>query len=218
MEREPDQGGWDYWTSVIQSCGNNAKCLQEQRAKVSAAFFVEKEFQETGFFIFRLYKAALGRAPSYEEIKSDRPKLAGSRDLKAAKRTFVESWVKRPQFTRLYASNLTTEQFVEALLKNIQATSDVRLDDLRPRLIAEPGNDMGRTRIVQALAEDETFARHEYERAIIFMQYVAYLKREPDTKGLSFWTDVLAKQQSNNYYLMVKAFIDSKEYRSRFLR
>ena len=93
LEREPDQGGWDYWTSVIQSCGNNAKCLQEQRAKVSAAFFVEKEFQETGFFIFRLYKAALGRAPSYEEIKSDRPKLAGSRDLKAAKRTFVESWV-----------------------------------------------------------------------------------------------------------------------------
>ena len=77
---------------------------------------------------------------------------------------------------------------------------------------------MGRARIVQALAGDETFARHEYERAIIFMQYVAYLKREPDTKGLSFWTDVLAKQQSNNYYLMVKAFIDSKEYRSRFLR
>jgi len=43
LEREPDQAGWDYWTGVIESCGNNARCLSEQRAKVSAAFFVEKE-------------------------------------------------------------------------------------------------------------------------------------------------------------------------------
>ena len=202
---------------MIQSCGNNAKCLKDQRAKVSTAFFVEKEFQETGFFIFRLYKAALGRAPSYEEFKADRQKLVAGRDLKTVRRAFTESWIKQPQFTRLYPSKFTTPELVDALLKNIQATSTVALDDLRPRLIVEQNNDAGRARIVQELADDQQFVRKQYEPAIVYMQYFAYLKREPEPKGLSFWTEVISKQGANDYHLMVKAFIDSKEYRARFL-
>jgi hypothetical protein len=219
LEREPDSRGWDYWTKEIQSCGNASKCVAEQRVKISAAFFIEKEFQDTGFFVYRLYKATLGRAPSYQEFKADRAKLAGSPDLSAGKRAFTESWVKRSQFTRLYPSTLTAEQLVDMLLKSINETARVTLDDLKPRLIGEFKNGAGRARIVQNLAEDVTFSRNEYDEAFVSMQYFGYLHREPDPRGLRFWLDALARQgNQNNYYGMVRAFIDSAEYRARFVQ
>ena len=216
LEREPDQAGWDYWSGVIESCGNNTKCLTEQRAKVSAAFFVEKEFQQTGFFIFRLYKAALGRTPSYEEFKADRAKLVAGQNPDADRQAFVESWIKQSQFTRLYPATFTVPELVDGLLKNVLATSGISLDHLRTRLSAESNDDAGRARIIRQLADDAVFSRHEYERAIVFMQYVAYLKRDPEETGLRYWTDALTKQETKDYHVMVQAFIESKEYRSRF--
>jgi Domain of unknown function (DUF4214) len=218
LNREPDPGGWDYWTSEIQRCPNAAKCLAEQRAKVSAAFFVKKEFQLTAFFIYRVYKATLGRAPSYEEFKSERTKLIGSSNQEAARKTFVEAWVKRPQFTRLYPTKLTTEQLVDALLKSISVSSGVTLGYLKPKLVAEADNDAGRASIVQTLAEDDSFSRSERDRAIVVLQYFCYLKRDPDPRGLAFWTDVLSKQHADDYQQIVKTFIESKEYRARFVR
>ena len=44
LAREPDQGGWDYWTSQITQCGSNASCLSSQRIGVSQAFFDSSEF------------------------------------------------------------------------------------------------------------------------------------------------------------------------------
>lgn len=44
--REPDQGGWDYWTGQITQCGNDALCEDARRLAVSLAFFYTAEFQE----------------------------------------------------------------------------------------------------------------------------------------------------------------------------
>src|SRR5437762_749598 len=49
LNREPDQSGWDYWTSQITQCANDALCVHNQRIGVSAAFFIENEFQQTGY-------------------------------------------------------------------------------------------------------------------------------------------------------------------------
>ena len=216
LEREPDSAGWDYWTNEIRRCGNASKCLAEQRARVAAAFFAGQEFQDTGFFVYRLYKATLGRVPSYQEFKADRAQLAGSPDLKVAKRAFVQQWVKRSQFTRLYPSKLTTEQLVDALLANISATSGNTLDYLRPKLIAEYGNEGARARIVQDLAEDDGFSRNENDRATVLMHYFGLLKRDPEVGGLSYWIEVIAKQHPRDSSQLARAFIGSKEYRSRF--
>jgi len=218
LEREPDTAGWNYWTSELQRCGNVSKCLLEQRNKVAAAFFAEEEFQKTGFFIYRLYKAALGVPPTYQEFKSNRAKLVGSPDLKTAQRAFVESWVKRPQFTRLYPSGLTAAQLVDALVKNISATSGTSLDHQGQELIARFGNQATRARIVQSLAEDETFSHNEYNRALVYMQYFGYLKRDPDADGVSFWEDQISKKHVTDSYQIVGSFINSKEYRARFVR
>ena len=44
LAREPDQGGWDYWTKEITDCGSNASCLRNQRIVVAQAFFDSSEF------------------------------------------------------------------------------------------------------------------------------------------------------------------------------
>ncbi|HEY6120264.1 MAG TPA: carboxypeptidase regulatory-like domain-containing protein, partial [Pyrinomonadaceae bacterium] len=45
LNREPDQGGLTYWSDQINLCGPDRDCLRARRVDVSAAFFVEQEFQ-----------------------------------------------------------------------------------------------------------------------------------------------------------------------------
>ena len=55
--------GLAFWVNEITSCGTNAQCLQVKRVNVSAAFFLSIEFQETGYFVYKFYKAAYGNLP-----------------------------------------------------------------------------------------------------------------------------------------------------------
>src|SRR5262249_1330189 len=61
--REPDSSGLQFWTDQITSCGNDQACINAKRVNVSAAFFLSIEFQETGYLVERLYKAAYGNMP-----------------------------------------------------------------------------------------------------------------------------------------------------------
>jgi hypothetical protein len=49
------------------------------------------------------------------------------------------------------------------------------------------------------------------------MEYVGFLRRDPDTPGFNFWLTKL-NQFNGNYIAaeMIKAFITSAEYRGRF--
>ena len=218
LGREPDSAGWDYWAGQIQSCANNARCWEEQRVKVSAAFLGEKEFQETGLYLFCLYKGALGRPPSYAEFKADRARVIGGPTLQASKRAFAAEWIMRPQFSERYPSQLKPDQFIDALLKTLSADSGVDLKQQRQSLIDELMRGASRADIVQKVIEDDAFTRSEDDRAFVSMQYFAFLKRDPDAAGYNFWLSVLSKRNPETYQNMVRAFITSKEYRLRFVR
>src|SRR6185295_8987548 len=60
LNREPDVTGLAFWTNQITSCGNDAQCVEIRRINVSAAFFLSIEFQETGYLVYRFYKAGHG--------------------------------------------------------------------------------------------------------------------------------------------------------------
>src|SRR5207247_834072 len=60
LGRYPDQGGWDFWTNEIASCGTNQSCIELKRINVSAAYFLSIEFQQTGYLVERIYKTAYG--------------------------------------------------------------------------------------------------------------------------------------------------------------
>src|SRR5947199_4103161 len=60
LNRDPDPAGLAFWTSQINDCSPRPSCLDSQRINVSAAFFLSIEFQQTGFLVERMYKAAYG--------------------------------------------------------------------------------------------------------------------------------------------------------------
>src|SRR5262249_1487702 len=60
LNREPDASGFAFWQNEINSCGTDAQCILLKRTNVSAAFFLSIEFQQTGYLVYRTYKAAYG--------------------------------------------------------------------------------------------------------------------------------------------------------------
>src|SRR5262249_30843501 len=46
LSRVPDDGGLAYWSSQISLCGTDTACIDSRRVGVSAAYFIELEFQD----------------------------------------------------------------------------------------------------------------------------------------------------------------------------
>jgi uncharacterized protein (TIGR03118 family) len=74
-----------------------------------------------------------------------------------------------------------------------------------------------RATVLRKIAESEEFANNETNRAFVLMEYFGYLRRDPDVAGYNFWLNKL--NAFNGSFInaeMVKAFINSSEYRQRF--
>ncbi len=217
LNREPDQGGFDYWTGLITSCpSGDAKCIDSKRVTVSAAFFIEQEFQDTGSFVYRFYKGSLGRQPAYAEFVQDRSRVIGGTNLEASKQAFADAWTQRAEFLAKYPTALTSAQFVDALLQTVKQTSTVDLTSQRQTFINQLQAGGTRGQVIRAVVDAKAFQAAEYNRAFVLMQYFGYLRRDPDTGGYQFWLDVLNNRVPNNYRSMVCAFITSAEYQLRF--
>ena len=108
-------------------CGADTECIRARRIDVSAAFFAETEFQETGSFVYRLYKSALGRRPKFSEFIADRGQVVAGANLQANKQTFAQEFVERAEFQRKYPTSMNAVQFVDALLATASRSSGARL-------------------------------------------------------------------------------------------
>ena len=78
---------------------------------------------------------------------------------------------------------------------------------------------------MRRVAENTTLGQQEFRRAFVLMQYFGYLRRNPndspdtDYTGFDFWLDKLNDFNGNFVNAeMVKAFLDSIEYRKRFVQ
>jgi FG-GAP-like repeat/Calx-beta domain/Carboxypeptidase regulatory-like domain/FG-GAP repeat len=214
LDRQPDPGGLGYWTTQIAECGN-AQCINSQRINVSAAFFVEAEFQQTGSFVYRLFKGALGRQPKYAEFISDRGKVAGGRDLTLNKTTLLDQFVRRTEFQQRYPCSLSNTLFVNRLFD----TAGLMGQDFdSQRLVEIAAMTAGKTRaqVVGDVIEIQAFKDREYKPSFVLMQYFGYLRRDLDPQGYEFWLDVITNRDPGNYRAMVCAFITSAEYQHRF--
>ncbi len=217
LNRLPDDGGLAYWTSLITSCNGDAACINRQRIAVSAAFFIEQEFQLTGNYVYRMYKAAYGERPLYTQFLPDRARINPEQSqLEASKQQFAELFVRRVEFIQRYPVTLSGEQFIDALIASIQQKSGVDLSGQRAALISDYASYGSRARIVRLLAENQAFKDAEYNKAFVLMQYFGYLRRDPDQGGYDFWLSVLNDRVPGNFRSMVCAFITSREYQERF--
>jgi hypothetical protein len=216
LNRVPDPVGFAYWNDQITQCGTDANCINSRRIGVSAAYFVETEFQNTGSYVYCLYKASYGQRPTYAQFMPDRSRLVDGSDLNLSKLAFAEVWVQRPEFIAKYPLNLSGTKFIDSLLQTAQDSSGVDLSAQRPILINDFITFGSRARIAYLVAENQTFKLAEYNKAFVLMEYFGYMRRDPDESGYQFWLDILNNRVPNNYRSMVCAFLTSAEYQERF--
>src|SRR4030095_10035648 len=178
----------------------------------SAAFFIENEFQATGYFVYKLFKGTLARQPNYNEFKDDRRVVNTGQSGKA---NLAAAFVLRSEFVQRYSAQTTASGFVDAVINTVRQTSGVDLTGRTSELV-NLYNSGGRSAVVAAIADDAAFGVAEYNRAFVAMQYWGYLHRDYDQGGYNFWLDIVNNRATNNYRAMVCAFITSAEYQERF--
>ncbi len=220
LGREPDEGGFNYWSDQINACNGDAACIRSRRVGVAAAFFIENEFKQTGLFIYDVFSGALGQRPNFAEYSSDRQQVIAGPNLDAEKSAFALSFVQRPEFTAKYQSTTTGESFVDALLQTVAQVSGADLSSQRDALINDyhSGSDVNQSRalVLGDIANNSTFNQAQYNKAFVLVEYFGYLQRNPDQGGYDFWLNVISNREVGNYRGMVCAFITSTEYQQRF--
>ena len=220
LGREPDEAGLKYWLGRLEECQSDSECLRVRRTEVSAAFFMEPQFQDTGSFLYRLYQAALGREPTFAEFMRDRNQLQSKNgDLETRKRLLSASIVERPEFLQRYSRTLTSVQFFSALLSDIARASGVDLSSERTSLVAQDdGTTTGRATVIQSVADNPSFVKTQANSALVLLYYFGYLRRAPDEGSHTFWLNTLNSLDPAHRTApaLVCAFINSDEYQARF--
>ncbi|MBV9927128.1 MAG: PD40 domain-containing protein [Acidobacteria bacterium] len=243
LSREPDASGLDFWAQGIDTCGGNDGCREVKRIDASAAFFLSIEFQRTGFLAYRAHRAAYGDLPgkpvplTFAEFLADTRQLGegvvvGPTDwqarLTANQTAYFQSFVSTERFLAKYPAGLNEDTYTNALY----TTAGVSVTDEDLEASRQAFRSMGATAarafVLQRLAEKESLQRRETNRAFVLMQYFGYLRRNPDDVGFdgkpdpnfvgyNFWLSKL-EEFGGDYRRaeMVKAFLDSVEYRGRF--
>lgn len=242
LARLPDPGGLAFWTAEVQMCGGDPTC-RVRRVEVSNAFFYEDEYQRTGSYVFRLYRAAYGndqpfpnpdnlnppearKIPSYAVFVPDRTRVVESPDVAQSQLNLANLFVARPEFIARYPLSLTGPQFVSAILQTIRSAGT----ELGPHedALLNAFNQGGRGAVLYRLADDnpaanpvnnQLFVTNEYNRAFVFTEYAGYLRRDSDIAGFLFWLGKVNAFPVRDPFIqqtMVCAFITSVEYQHRF--
>jgi hypothetical protein len=217
LNREPDAGGLAYWTGQITQCGGDQACVNAKRKAVSAAFFIEQEFQQTGYFVYLMQKASYGTQPSYQRFMGDRNRVTVGPTLEQTKQAFADEWVQRAGFKTAYPDALTASQFVNQLYDTagLFGYSAERQQAMQ----ALNSNAKTRAQVLRDVIETPELKTREFNPSFVLMQYFGYLRREPDQGGYLFWLNILntkLPQDPSGYHAMVCAFISSPEYQDRF--
>jgi len=222
LGREPDESGFNFWSDQITSCGRDASCFERRRINVSAAYFLSIEFQQTGGLVDALYRASYGRAPRYAEFMPDTATVARdvivgragwAQQLEANKQAFIAAWMERADFHAAY-DGLANGAFVDSLISHAGAGFN---GDQAALVNGLNTGAFTRAAVLRQVVENEGFAQAKHNEMFVMMEYFGYLRRDPDASGYQFWLNKL-NQFSGNFEQaeMVKAFINSGEYRQRF--
>ena len=223
LVRFPDSSGFANWMTYLNGCNGDANCLygvNGRRTIASGGFFGSQEFNQRGGFIFRLHRSTFGQAfaqlPKYVDVIAAMPQLAGStpQEVDQKKVVFSQNWVVRSDFLAIYPRSLTPTQFVD----NVSATAGITLgnrNQVISDLTAAGNTDNARATAIRAIVDSPELVNKELNAGFVYMQYVGYLRRDPEQQGYDNWLNYL-NSHPGDYNTMVWGFVDSQEFRSRF--
>lgn len=234
LSREPETNGYNAWLNVLHNCPDvnnrdprsaSAAC---DRITVSAAFFDSTEFQLKGYYVFRFYRLAFDRLPSYAEMIADMQSVTGatSDEVYAKKAAYATSFAQRSEFTNTYSA-MTNDAYVTALLNRYGLASISAPDPAMPDGMAKVtltaseltahlnAGTLSRAQVLRAVGDSDQIGVQEFNRAFVAMEYYGYLRRTPEEAGYSAWLNYL-DAHPEEVRTMVNGFMNSIEYRRRF--
>lgn len=230
--REPEPG--QPWSAVLNGCPNqfntdpNSPSANCDRIHVSAAFFGSAEFQLKGFFVYRFYRVAFARQPTYEEIIPDMNFVTGSTtaEVNQKRDTFSNNFAARAEFIQTY-SGMTNDTYVNTLMNRYNLQQVTTPDPLNPngtqKVVLTRADLIGRlnagtltrAQVLRAIADSDEVGQAEFNSAFVSMQYFGYLKRTAEPQGFADWLRTINANPAD-FRSMVNGFMNSLEYRSRF--
>lgn len=212
LNRTPDAPGLAFWKNEITSCGSNAACLDNKRTNVSQAFFLSAEFQQTGFLVFRFYKATFTDSaarprgmPRMDEFLADTRTVgegviigqAGAEQrLAQNQQDFARNWVQRGAFLAAFPSDMTAQAFVDKLFQQSEVTPPQAERNAAVAAFGAGGVE-GRAAALRNVADSGSVFNKQYNPAFVLMQYIGYLRRNPNDApdnnyaGFDFWLNKL---------------------------
>ena len=205
-----DQAGLDFWTNQTAVCGSNSDCLTERRENVSAAFFLSVEFQNTGYFAFRFYRASFPDGtprprglPRYLEFLRDTQQLGrgvvvGTPNweafLEQNKQGFALDWVDRTDFLAEYPTTMTRDEYIDKLFVRLGVTPTQQERNQAVSAWDALGSlKEKRARTIRAVVDTGGVYNAQYNPAFVLEQYFGYLRRNSDDapdnnfSGYDFW-------------------------------
>ena len=182
--------------------------------------------------------------PRYREFLRDtqevgRGVVVGQGDweqqLQQNRQSFARRWVEGAEFTAQFPAGMPAAEFVGGLFANSQATPTQAERDAAIAAYGS-GDTAGRAAALLSVVGSGSVYNRQYNPAFVLAQYFGYLRRNPDDapdndySGFDFWLDKLNSVtlpgedvRDDSVALarvrraeMVRAFIESIEYRNRF--
>jgi ELWxxDGT repeat protein len=201
LGREGDSGGVSFWTGQLSGGG-------QTRAQMVDTFFNSPEFQAMGAPMVRLYFAYFLRIPDYGGLTYWTNRFRAGESLEGISDLFAGS----PEFGGRYGS-LDNAGFVDRVYRNVlgRAPDSGGLAYWKGRLDAG----MTRGQMMVAFSESPEYRSLITHEVYVTMLYVGMLRRAPDAGGFSSWVSYL--DAGNPGPALIQLFLDSAEYRARFL-
>ena len=155
--------------------------------------------------------------------------------LEANKQKYLEDFVTRAEYLAQFPEGESADRYVDTLFQNAGARPTTAERDNAINAYAG-GDTAGRAAALRSVIESGSVFNAEYNSSFVLLQYYGYLRRNPDDApdnnfvGYDFWLNkinafslpgedmrddaqALARVQRAE---MVRAFIESIEYRQRF--
>jgi hypothetical protein len=202
LSREGDAGGVGYWTQALDNGTSTRAALVEQ-------FLTSPEFQGRIAPMVRLYFASFNRIPDYDGLMYWIGQFGSGMPLETISGLFVQS----PEFNAMYGG-LDSAGFVRRVYQNVLGREPDAPGLAYWRGILDAGT-LTRGQVMAAFSESPEYVGVSSDPVLVIMAYVGMLRRAPDVGGFNSWSNYL--EAGNSPFALIQAFLDSAEYRGRFI-
>jgi hypothetical protein len=172
--------------------------------------------------VFRMYLAAYGRLPRFNEflpdVRSVSHGIISTQEdeesrLQGNLRELADRWVKRDEFKAVYSA-INDAEYIDRLSANAQISWDESARSALAQKLTR--RELTRSEALLEIVNEAQFAEREKNRALVLLHYFGYLRRNPDDppdhdlSGLHYWIESL--QHHNDPVKLSRAFSESGEY------